>query len=139
MLLSGGSGVILDLRSNTAPDDYRGRGQVVAGSLHPVGHAPFRRARCPAKLPFLFQSASWDADFGRADGRPDRRPDFGRGGSPGRLSEGDGALVVGRATAGNGAVFEEQKLASGQVLAISPGEVTLADGTILASPGRAPT
>jgi hypothetical protein len=43
----------------------------------------------------------------------------------------DGALVVGRATAGKAAVFEEQKLSSGQVLRYMTGPVDLPPGSPL--------
>ncbi len=43
----------------------------------------------------------------------------------------DGALVVGRQTGGKAAVFDEQKLSSGQVLRFDAANITKADGTPL--------
>jgi hypothetical protein len=42
-----------------------------------------------------------------------------------------GALILGRWSSGNGAEFQDQPLASGQVLHYVAGEVTMADGTAL--------
>ena len=102
-------GVILDLRSNLAPDDYRGASQVL-GFFAP-GDATLSKygdnasivasANHPFRLPLVVLT---------------NRETSGAAEVLAACLKADGALVVGSATAGKMAVFEEQKLSSGQIL-----------------------
>jgi hypothetical protein len=103
-------GIILDLRSNTTPDDYKGAEQMLN----------------------FFGPAYTEIGGRRADSTSDQKPSTplvrspivvltnnGTVGAAEALAgflQADGALVVGRATAGKVAVFQECKLSSGQVL-----------------------
>ena len=111
-------GVILDLRSNIAPDDYRGAAQVL-GFFAPndLTH---------------FGSSDTDSED-QSGGNPVRllggqysfhcpivvltnNKTTGSAEALAACLQADGALVMGRTTAGKMGVFEEQKLSSGQVL-----------------------
>jgi hypothetical protein len=105
------TGIILDLRSNVAPDDYHGAAQVV-GLFDPEDRT-------------LSGYEAVGLDHGvRIPDHPFRAPIIiltnnqttGAAEAVAACLQADGALVVGRATAGKMGVFEEQKLSSGQVL-----------------------
>ena len=112
------AGVILDLRSNIAPDDYRGATQML-GFFAPHDFT-------------LFRSSDTDSEY-HDGGNPVRleggqysfhcpivvltnNQTTGAAEALAACLKADGALVIGRATAGKMGVFEEQKLSSGQVL-----------------------
>jgi hypothetical protein len=111
-------GVILDLRSNIAPDDYRGATQV-------------RVFVAPSDFTH-FRFSDTDSEY-HSGGNPVRllggqysfhcpivvltnNQTTGAAEALAACLQADGALVVGRATAGKMGVFEEQKLSSGQIL-----------------------
>jgi hypothetical protein len=119
-------GIILDLRSNVAPDDYAGAAQVLdlfapadptlskyktAGPVHGVtlpGH-PFH----PPMIVLANHQTTGAAEALAA------------------CLKADGALVVGQATSGTAALFEEHRLSSGQILRFATAPIFLADGTPL--------
>jgi len=119
------AGIILDLRSNIAPDDYAAAAQVM-GLLAPED--------------FGLSKYKVGGDHGTGiAGRGVRRPmvvlinnqTTGAAEALAAFLKADGALVVGRATCGKAAVFAEQKLASGQVLRFAVENILRADGTAL--------
>lgn len=99
------TGVILDLRSNVAPDDYAGADEILglftSGDptlgVHLVGIEPHYRFHAPIIVLTNHQTT------GAAEALT-------------ACLQADGALVVGRQTAGKMGRFEEQKLTSGQIL-----------------------
>jgi len=120
------AGVILDLRSNLAPDDYAGAAQVM----------DFFAPEDPALAKF----APIAIDHGaRIPDHPIHVPivvltnnqTIGSAEALAAFLQADGALVVGRQTGGKAAVFDEQKLSSGQVLRFDAANITKADGTPL--------
>jgi len=117
------SGIILDLRSNVAPDDYHGAVQVMKF------FAPEDAA--------LSKYDTFSADHGiEISNHSVRMPivvltnnqTTGAAEALAAFLKADGALVVGRATSGKGAVFQEQKLSSGNVLRYVAAHVYQADG-----------
>lgn len=110
------TGVILDLRSNLTPDDYRGAAQVL-GFFAPDDITHFRLssgATDPAKAPFRLAPGQFSFHVpivvlvnNQTNGAAEALAS---------CLKADGAIVIGRATAGRIGVFEEQKLNSGQVL-----------------------
>jgi len=120
------AGIILDLRSNVAPDDYHGAAQIM-GFLAPedltlskydaigIDHG-VRIPDHPVHLPMVVLINNQTTGAAEALAA---------------CLKADGALVVGRATRGKAAVFEEQKLSSGQILRFAVATISLADGTLL--------
>jgi hypothetical protein len=106
-------GVILDLRSTIAPDDYRGASWVLSlftsgdptlikyqeDSSGCIGLGIESRYRFHCPIVVLTNNKTTGAAEALA-----------------ACLQADGALVVGRATAGKMGVFDEQKLSSGQIL-----------------------
>ena len=123
-------GAILDLRSNSTPDDLAGAAQIL--SLFVPDDTTFLKCLAQKKdaaglptLPILghdFNGPIVVLTNGQTTGAAEALAD---------CLKADGALVVGRATPGQAAIFEEQKLASGQILRFVTGNVSLADGTPL--------
>jgi len=111
-------GIILDLRSNVAPDDYRGAAQVLgffapndnthfrSGSAKADDHAGDSPVRLPGG-PSSFHSPIVVLTNNQTTGAAEALA---------TCLKADGALVVGRATAGRMGMFEEQRLSTGQVL-----------------------
>ena len=109
---TGNLGLVLDLRSNSVPDDYQGAAQLL-GLLAPSdstlshfqsdasGSPETHPSVEPAHLPIVVLT--------------DNRTTGAAEAVAARLKA-DGALVVGEATAGKIGIFAEQKLSSGQVL-----------------------
>jgi hypothetical protein len=129
-LKTGGSGVILDLRSNTAPDDFAGAAGV-AGLFTPSGTLLFAvrdaRQNCRSySSPLHGTPISGGPMAVLIDGRTS-----GAAEALAACLKANGALIIGRPTAGNGAEFEDHRLASGEVLRYLAGEVTMADGNDL--------
>jgi hypothetical protein len=85
------SGIILDLRTNLTPDDYPGAKQLL-GFFAPIA---------PITAPIVVLTN------GQTAGAAEALAGF---------LQADGALVIGQATAGKAADFEEYKLSSGQIL-----------------------
>jgi hypothetical protein len=120
------AGIILDLRSNVAPDDYHGAAQIL-GFFAPEDHAlsqydavgidhEARIPNRPIRLPMVVLTN--DETTGAAEALA-------------AFLKADGALVVGRATHGQAVIFEEQKLSSGQVLRFAVENISMADGAPL--------
>jgi len=119
-------GIILDLRSNTTPDDYEGAEQVM-GFFAPqdtalakydaigAGHE-IRITDRPVRLPMVVLT---------------NKQTTGAAEALAAFLKADGALVVGRETSGWAAVFAEQKLFTGQILRFAVEAITLTDGTPL--------
>jgi hypothetical protein len=116
------AGIILDLRSNSAPDDYAGAAQVMA-LLDPANHvlAQFQAVNLPP-APALRHLPIVLLVNGQTTGAAEALAAF---------LKADGALVVGRATKGDAAVYQEQKLASGQTLRFVSENLSLANGNPL--------
>ncbi len=123
-------GAILDLRSNTTPNDYAGAAEV-AGLFVP-GDTSFWK--------YLPQKG--DGVFHLPIQIPDREfrgplvvlTNEHTAGAAEALAESlkaDGALVVGQPTAGTTSFFEDHKLSSGQVLRFEVPQPGLANGTSL--------
>jgi peptidase S41-like protein len=119
-------GIILDLRSNTTPDDYEGAEQIMGffapqdtalakydaiGAGHEVGIPNH-----PVHLPMVVLT---------------NKQTTGAAEALAAFLKTDGALVVGRETSGRAAVFAEEKLSCGQVLRYAVENISLADGTLL--------
>ena len=116
-------GAILDLRSNTVPDDFSGAAHVIS-YFDPANAALSRFAvgaldpgiKPPLHLPLVVLTN------GQTAGAAEALAAF---------LQADGALVVGRATKGNAAVYQEQTLSSGQILRFPVENILQADGTPL--------
>ena len=107
------AGIILDLRSNVAPDDYHGAAQVLG--FFTSGDPTLMKYQAdgsggmgvPIDGRYAFHSPIVVLTNNQTTGAAEALV---------ACLQADGALVVGRATAGKMGVFEEQKLSSGQVL-----------------------
>ena len=121
------SGLILDLRSNTTPDDFAGALQV----------ANFMSAGKPGLVVHNSKfSVTASAAVASLRGQPTIivLTDHQTRGAAEALAaclKARGALVMGEATEGKAAVFKEVPLASGGVLRYATAHVYLADGTDL--------
>jgi hypothetical protein len=112
------TGVILDLRSNVAPDDYRGADQVLR-FFAPSDATRFRYSEADSEAksdtnPVMLQGGQYSFHS------PiivliDKQTD-GAAEALAACLQADGAIVMGEATAGKMGIFEEEKLSSGQVL-----------------------
>jgi len=117
-------GVILDLRSNVASDDYQGAAQVLsffapadaALSKYNAMGANHAAASPSMHLPMVVLI---------------NHETTGAAEALAACLKTDGALLVGRETRGQAAVFAEQKLSSGQILRFAVQNVFQADGTPL--------
>jgi hypothetical protein len=117
----GVTGLILDLRTNLAPDDYSGAARLLAIlEPHDATLAKFLSDPAPSEQPLHspIMLLVNDKTLGAAEALA-------------ASLQADGALVIGRATAGKAAVFEEQTLSSGQVLRYMAGPVELPPGVPL--------
>jgi hypothetical protein len=102
------SGIVLDLRSNLAPDDYVGAAQVLdlfASSDTTLSQFLTNQAQGSGMHPF--QSPIVVLTNNETNGAAEALA---------ACLQADGALIVGRATAGKMGVFEDYKLQSGQIL-----------------------
>ena len=123
-------GAVLDLRSADSPDDYTGAAQVL--SFFAPADTTFLKYLALKKdgaglpnLPILgheFNGPIVVITNNQTTGAAEALAD---------CLKADGALVVGRETPGRVALFDEQKLSSGQVLRFATGNIALADGTPL--------
>jgi hypothetical protein len=102
-------GIILDPRSNTAPDDYDGAGHLRGFFGPPYVEINTKSDGIPDPKPITpwFRSPVVILTDGRTAGAAEALTGF---------LQAEGALVVGSATAGKAAVFQEYKLSSGQTL-----------------------
>lgn len=119
-------GIVLDLRSNLAPDDYAGAAQVMA-ILDPSDNA-LSKCESPGNTPSA-PTLSHPLHLpivllvnGQTTGAAEALAAF---------LKSDGALVVGRATKGNAAIYQEQKLSSGQTLRFVSENLPQPDGNPL--------
>ena len=119
-------GIILDVRSNITPDDFQGAVQVL-GFFAPQDETLSKYATSgsnqgvrtpdhPFHLPIIVLTNNQTAGAAEALAA---------------CLKSDGALVLGRATAGKGAVFDQQTLSNGQVLRYAVADIQLPDGTLL--------
>jgi hypothetical protein len=116
------TGIILDLRSNSAPDDYAGAAHVLAIfeprdlTLSKYGAADLASALKipPLHLPMVLlinHDTTGSAEVLAA------------------CLKTDGALAIGRETQGRAAIFQEEKLPSGQVLRFAVDNIPQPNGT----------
>ena len=121
------AGIILDLRSNTTPDDYAGAAQVMSffapadltlDKFHPKNPdgTPFHGVDHPVHAPIVVLTNSQTTGAAEALAA---------------CLKADGAIVIGRPTAGKAAIFEKLTLTNGQVLRYAVSDISLADGTQL--------
>ncbi|HEV3272325.1 MAG TPA: S41 family peptidase [Candidatus Methylacidiphilales bacterium] len=99
------TGVVLDLRSNVAPDDFAGAEQILG--FFTSGDPTLGMHLIPLESHFSFHCPIVVLTNNQTTGAAEALA---------ACLQADGALVVGRATAGKMGRFEEQKLTSGQVL-----------------------
>jgi hypothetical protein len=99
------AGVILDLRSNIAPDDYAGASQILG--FFTSGDPTLGVHLVSLESHYSFHSPIVVLTNNKTTGAAEALA---------TCLQADGALVVGRPTAGKMGRFEEQKLTSGQVL-----------------------
>jgi hypothetical protein len=102
------SGVILDLRSNSTPDDYEGAEQILS-ILRPAPTPPkaLETIDDSRSEPLVIPPLIVILINGRTVGSAEALAGF---------LQADGALVVGRTSAGQVGIFQEDTLSSGQVL-----------------------
>ena len=120
------AGIVLDLRSNVAPDDYAGAAQVMG----------FFAPEDPALLKFDAIGINHGV---KIPDHPIHAPivvltnnqTTGAAEALAALLQADGALVVGRPTSGKAAVFDDLKLSSGLILRFATENISRADGTPL--------
>jgi peptidase S41-like protein len=133
----GVQGIVLDLRSNGAPDDFDGAahlaglflsartplfdlrdasGKVQSYSSIPPGLASLTGVTLPSTVPLVILTDKHTS--GAAEGLA-------------ASLRTHAALVLGEATAGEGGLFADHPLASGQILHYLAGEVVMPDGTML--------
>ena len=132
---------ILDLRSNTAPDDYAGAARVL-GFFAPGDHTLDKYL--PQKGNGLhLPSAIPGREFQGPLVVLTNHQTSGAAEALAACLQADGALVAGRTTAGKSSFFEEHQLSSGQILRFVPTQASLVDGTPLfgrcVTPDLAPT
>ena len=125
----GSEGIILDLRSNTAPDDYAGAAKVA--DLFALPGTGFYLNKNSAVTNLSSDNIRLKPAFNQPIVILVNNQTVGAAEALAACLKADGALVVGRTTRGKAAIFEEQKLSSGQVLRYAVGQVCLADGTSL--------
>jgi hypothetical protein len=124
---AGAAGLILDLRSNTTPDDFGGALRI-AGFLS------------KGQTGLTFHQASFQvpaaSDTGTLQGRPmlivlTNRQTQGAAEILAAALQAQGALVMGEETKGRAAIFQEVPLNSGSVLRYATAHVYLSNGTDL--------
>jgi len=128
----GTEGIILDLRSNTAPNDYAGAA-LVANFFTP-NHTPlfsFVPERGPVDSGQVFRSTAADPLFHQPVILITNHQTSGAAEALAACLKSQGALMVGQTTHGKAADFAEQKLSTGQVLQFAVAQVHLADGANL--------
>jgi C-terminal processing protease CtpA/Prc len=133
----GVQGIVLDLRSNGAPDDFDGAAHL-AGLFLPAGTPLFNLRDARGHL-LPYSSLAPDAPSANSVTLPstvplvvltDRHTSGAAEGLAASLRD-HAALVLGEETAGEGGLFADHPLASGQVLHYLVGEVVMPDGTTL--------
>jgi hypothetical protein len=124
------AGIILDLRSNTGSEDIAGAAQVITYFV-PGDDSLLKFLSLMSDGHKFGGSVILDHPFQGPIIVLINHQTTGAAEILAARLKADGALVVGRATAGNGAVFKEYKFSSGQVLRYVAAHVHLADGTDL--------
>jgi len=128
----GAEGIILDLRSNTAPDDYAGAARL-ADFFTPNQTTlfSFMPGSGAANSEQVFRNDAPGPVFHLPVVIMTNRQTDGAAEALAACLKVQGALVVGRTTRGRAADFAEQKLSTGQVLRFAVAQVRMADGTDL--------
>lgn len=127
----GAKGIILDLRNSLAPDDYDGAARA-ASSFIPPGTPLFMVATGGGDLPAqVYRSTAIQPPVNLPMIVLINQQTYGAAEALGAILKERGALMMGNETPGNGALYGQQKLSSGQVLRYATVPVTLADGTPL--------
>ncbi len=123
---SSAAGIILDLRSNVAPDDYAGAAQVAAFFAHDQG-VPFsiQNSSVPLSPDLYFQPAQ---TFRLPVVVLINHKTIGAAEALAESLKRKGALVMGQFSAGREAFFEQQRLASGHILRYVVAYVHTSDG-----------
>lgn len=119
-------GAVLDLRSTMAPDDYAGAAQV-ASFFVPMDATLYKYLPQKGALPLPIP----DREFQGPLVVLTNEYTAGAAEALAACLKADGALVIGRATAGKASFFEEDKLSSGQILRFTVAQTSLPDGTPL--------
>jgi hypothetical protein len=132
-LAQGVQGIVLDLRSNGAPDDFDGAAHL-AGLFLPAG-APLFDLHDVRGQSQTYTSIAPNPSQAIGAAAPlvvltDKRT-AGAAEALAAALRSHAALVLGEATAGRGGLFAEHPLASGQVLRYLTGEVFLPNGATL--------
>jgi len=130
----GAQGVVLDLRSNAAPDDFAGAAQV-AGFFIPAG-TPLFTVKDPQQHSHDYASLALSSPPNPALATTPLAilvDDQTSGAAEALAAElkAGGAFVLGDSTMGRGAVFTDGKSSPGQEPRYMSGQVVLADGTDL--------
>jgi len=108
------TGIILDLRSTSDPDNYRGAQQILL-FLAPHDHTTFRSLTAtPEQTPVILEGGQYSFHCPIAVLMNNHTT--GAAEALATCLKADGALIIGRPTAGKMGVFEEQKLSGGEVL-----------------------
>ncbi len=125
----GARGIVLDLRSNVAPDDYAGAVQV-ANFFTPDGTTLFT-ARNASGGDHAYTIKHNESPFHQPIVLLIDNQTVGAAEALAASLKMRGALVIGQATKGRAAIFGEQKLPSGQLLRFITAQVFLPDGSQL--------
>jgi hypothetical protein len=133
----GADGLVLDVRSNVAPDNFDGAAQL-AGLFLPAGTSLFAVLDAQQK-PHAYTAVAPGFASGGAAPLPITVPmviltddrTAGAAEAFAAVLQAHGALVLGQATTGRGGLFAEHPLASGEILRYLAGRVVLPDGTSL--------
>jgi hypothetical protein len=135
-------GTILDLRSTIAPDDYAGAAQV-ASFFVPGDCALYKYLPQKGDGVFHLPASILDREFQGPLIVLTNGQTAGAAEVLAACLKAEGALVVGRTTAGKASLFQAYELSSGQILRIAVAQTFLADGTPLVghpvTPDIAPT
>lgn len=123
-------GIVLDLRSNIAPDDYAGATQI-ADFFVPDGTTLFIAKDASGQTNAFTHVADNLPRFNQPMIIVVDHQTCGAAEALAACLKARGALLIGQPTAGQAALFQEQKLSSGQVLRYVASDILLPDGTDL--------
>ena len=123
-------GAVLDLRSNTTPNDYAGAAQVL-GFFVPGDTTLWKYLPQKGDGVFLLPMQIPDREFQGPLIVLTNEHTTGAAEALAACLKADGALVIGRSTGGTTLFFEDHKLSSGQILRFAVAPPSLADGTPL--------
>lgn len=125
----GAEGIVLDLRSNLAPNDYAGVAQI-ASFFVPNGTALFT-SKTASGEEHVYNSEHQGMPFHQPIVLITDQQTVGAAEALAACLKDRGALVVGQTTMGKAAIFTEQKISSGQILRYVSAQVYLPSGVIL--------